>query len=173
MHGRGVVDASIKGNWNKPAFFFFCSFHFSQKRAKKIEDDSIYIRHSQLMLEVGIPSGDVGLQLHFLALWRTGCCLTSRLHAAWFTLFSSALTSGCRVHEKRVFVCGNRLWSDWFRRVLLSLEQQEQKNGPGSIWTCSGCCTPDNPQTVHSDSPCGVGEAPRSKNSEAFLNCFF
>uniref|UniRef100_A0A7N8YAS1 Protein 4.1 n=1 Tax=Mastacembelus armatus TaxID=205130 RepID=A0A7N8YAS1_9TELE len=29
----------------------FCSFYFSQKRAKKIEGDSIYIRHSLLMLE--------------------------------------------------------------------------------------------------------------------------
>uniref|UniRef100_A0A3B5L0B6 Protein 4.1 n=1 Tax=Xiphophorus couchianus TaxID=32473 RepID=A0A3B5L0B6_9TELE len=32
-------------------FFVFCSFHSSQKRAKKIEGDSIYIRHSLLMLE--------------------------------------------------------------------------------------------------------------------------
>uniref|UniRef100_A0A3B5BH76 Protein 4.1 n=1 Tax=Stegastes partitus TaxID=144197 RepID=A0A3B5BH76_9TELE len=31
--------------------FLFCSFHSSQKRAKKIEGDSIYIRHSLLMLE--------------------------------------------------------------------------------------------------------------------------
>lgn len=63
------------------------SFHFSQKRAKKIEGDSIYMRHSLLMLEVCIPSGDVGLRLYFLALWRNGCCLISRLHVAWFTVF--------------------------------------------------------------------------------------
>ena len=52
-------DANTYGNWNKPTLF--CSFHFSQKRAKKIEGDSIYIRHSLLMLEVCIPSGDVRL----------------------------------------------------------------------------------------------------------------
>lgn len=81
-------DASLQGNWNKPTLF--CSFHFSQKRAKKIEGDSIYIRHSLLMLEVCIPSGEASLWLHFLALWHTGCCLISRLHVARFTLFASA-----------------------------------------------------------------------------------
>uniref|UniRef100_A0A6Q2Z7T8 Protein 4.1 n=1 Tax=Esox lucius TaxID=8010 RepID=A0A6Q2Z7T8_ESOLU len=32
------------------SLFFFC-FHFSQKRAKKLEGETIYIRHSNLMLE--------------------------------------------------------------------------------------------------------------------------
>lgn len=50
----------------------FCSFHFSQKRAKKIEGGSIYIRHSLLMLEVCIPSGDISLCCLFLLF---GFCL--------------------------------------------------------------------------------------------------
>uniref|UniRef100_A0A3P8NBM3 Protein 4.1 n=1 Tax=Astatotilapia calliptera TaxID=8154 RepID=A0A3P8NBM3_ASTCA len=43
------VCVCVETETNPPSFF--CSFHFSQKRAKKIEGDSIYIRHSQLMLE--------------------------------------------------------------------------------------------------------------------------
>ena len=38
----------------KKSFFSFCSFYVSQKRAQRAEGDSIYIRHSLLMLEVGI-----------------------------------------------------------------------------------------------------------------------
>uniref|UniRef100_A0A7N6BSU9 Protein 4.1 n=1 Tax=Anabas testudineus TaxID=64144 RepID=A0A7N6BSU9_ANATE len=44
-------DAGIKKLKTETNPNFFCSFHFSQKRAKKIEGDSIYIRHSLLMLE--------------------------------------------------------------------------------------------------------------------------
>lgn len=98
------LNASTRGNWNKPTLFF-CSFHFSQKRAKKIEGDSIYIRHSLLMLEVCIPSGDVSLCLYFLALWHNGFCLISRSHVAWFTLFASAQMIGCRLHGKCLCVC--------------------------------------------------------------------
>lgn len=64
----------------------FCSLHFSQKRAKKIEGDSIYIRHSLLMLEVCIPFGDISLCLRFLALWHSSFCLISRLHVAPLTV---------------------------------------------------------------------------------------
>lgn len=75
--------AAYRETQTNPTFF---SFHLSQKRAKKIEGDSIYVRHSLLMLEVCIRFGDVNLQLYFLALWHTGCCLISRLHVAWFSL---------------------------------------------------------------------------------------
>lgn len=62
-------DSQLTGKL-KQTHTLFCSFYFSQKRAKKIEGDSIYIRHSLLMLEVCIPSEDVSLCVYFLALSR-------------------------------------------------------------------------------------------------------
>lgn len=62
----------------KPTFFLFVFvfLHSSQKRAKKIEGDSIYIRHSLLMLEVCIC---------FLFLFF---CWRCRSPACLFLLFS-------------------------------------------------------------------------------------
>lgn len=61
MHVHGVaVKCQHKGKL-KQTHALFCSLHFSQKR-KKIEGDSIYIRHSLLMLEVCIPFGGAVLQ---------------------------------------------------------------------------------------------------------------
>uniref|UniRef100_A0A3B5BH89 Protein 4.1 n=1 Tax=Stegastes partitus TaxID=144197 RepID=A0A3B5BH89_9TELE len=49
---KPLCDASVRGKLKQThTSFLFCSFHSSQKRAKKIEGDSIYIRHSLLMLE--------------------------------------------------------------------------------------------------------------------------
>lgn len=70
----------------------FCSLHFSQKR-KKIEGDSIYIRHSLLMLEVCIPFGGAVLQTLvyvFVLSGTTASVLTPRFRVACCTFNASA-----------------------------------------------------------------------------------
>lgn len=108
---------------NEPTLSFclsVCSFRFSQKRAKKIEGDSIYIRHSLLMLEVCIPAGGTMVPVCvFLLFGAAASLLMPRLHVSRFTLhkqrwWQQRLACVC------VFV---RLWSCCFRVVLLSLTQ--------------------------------------------------
>ena len=83
--GRQSQLSPTETNTNKNQHVSPLFFYVSQRRAKRIEGDSIYIRHSLLMLEVGIRTSR-RRPLRSLALWCSVFTLqrflSSRLHTS-------------------------------------------------------------------------------------------
>lgn len=106
MHVHGVaVKCQHKGKL-KQTHTLFCSLHFSQKR-KKIEGDSIYIRHSLLMLEVCIPFGGAVLQtlVYVFILWHNGFCFNTTLACGLLHILCISTINDC-TFISCVCVCG-------------------------------------------------------------------
>lgn len=125
------LNVHTKGNWNKPTLFFFCSLHFSQKR--KIEGDSIYIRHSLLMLEVCIPFGGAVLQtLVSVFMLSSGFCFNTTLPCGLLHFLCISTIKDCTFTS----CVASQLWfkENAVGQVTSALFESQPGSISGAIW---------------------------------------